>query len=314
MNASRLVAAVLLAATAATPVAFAQPAPAVEGERDQIIVTGTRRADRILTDSPVPVDVLSAESLSHTGLTETARALRDLVPSFNFPQPSITDGTDVIRPATLRGLGPDQTLVLLNGKRRHLSALLNINGSVGRGTQAVDINLIPPELRLKKKRNMRKVTAAGCALLGVLGIVGFGLKTAADLRSELSVVTQEVSELKKQVRSIEALQEEARKAEQIAAAITGIRAGDISKLKLLEELTRLIPEDSFLTEFYYKAGEKKISLTGFAASASKLVPLLEESPLFESVKFTSPITSDKRTGKERFRLEMNISSGASPSP
>ena len=178
----------------------------------------------------------------------------------------------------------------------------------------VDINLIPPELRLKKKRSMRKVTAAGCAVLGVLGIVGLGLKTAADLRSELSVVTQEVSELKKQVRSIEALQEEARKAEQVAAAITGIRAGDISKLKLLEELTRIIPEDSFLTEFYYKAGEKKISLTGFAASASKLVPLLEESPLFESVKFTSPITSDKRTGKERFRLEMNISSGAPPSP
>src|SRR4029453_893533 len=83
------------------------------------------------------------ESLQNSGHTELNRALTQEVPSFNFPQPSITDGTDVIRPATLRGLGPDQTLVLINGKRRHTSALLNINGSVGRGTSAVDINLIP---------------------------------------------------------------------------------------------------------------------------------------------------------------------------
>src|SRR5690242_3617800 len=123
----------------------AAPAQA-QGElpsQSTIIVTGTRRMDRTVANSPVPVDVISAESISHTGFTEVNRALTQEVPSFNFPQPSITDGTDVIRPATLRGLGPDQTLVLTNGKRRHLSALLNINGSVGRGTSAVDINMIP---------------------------------------------------------------------------------------------------------------------------------------------------------------------------
>ena len=64
-------------------------------------------------------------------------------PSFNFPQPSIADGSDALRPATLRGLSPDQTLVLVNGKRRHVSALLNINGTVGRGSAAADLNLIP---------------------------------------------------------------------------------------------------------------------------------------------------------------------------
>src|SRR3954462_14984608 len=112
-------------------------------DQSTIVVTGTRRMDRTVANSPVPVDVLSAESLRHTGFTEVNRVLTQEVPSFNFPQPSITDGTDVIRPATLRGLGPDQTLVLINGKRRHLSALLNINGSVGRGTSAVDINMIP---------------------------------------------------------------------------------------------------------------------------------------------------------------------------
>ena len=81
--------------------------------------------------------------LTNTGQTETNKILNQLVPSFNFPQPSIADGTDVLRPATLRGLSPDQTLVLVNGKRRHVSALLNINGTVGRGSAAVDLNLIP---------------------------------------------------------------------------------------------------------------------------------------------------------------------------
>ena len=110
---------------------------------DSILVTGTRRQDRTVARSPVPVDVISSEALTETGFTEVNRVLRDVVPSFNFPQPSITDGTDVLRPATLRGLAPDQTLVLVNGKRRHPSALLNINGSVGRGSAAVDLNTIP---------------------------------------------------------------------------------------------------------------------------------------------------------------------------
>ena len=69
--------------------------------------------------------------------------IASLVPSFNFPRPSITDGTDTVRPATLRGLGPDQVLVLINGKRRHQSALVHLNGSVGRGSTGVDLNAIP---------------------------------------------------------------------------------------------------------------------------------------------------------------------------
>ena len=108
-----------------------------------IVVTGTRRANRTVADSPVPVDVIGSEAISHTGQTETNKILNQLVPSFNFPQPSIADGSDALRPATLRGLGPDQTLVLINGKRRHVSALLNINGTVGRGSAAVDLNLDP---------------------------------------------------------------------------------------------------------------------------------------------------------------------------
>jgi len=142
-----------------------------------IVVTGTRRNDRTVADSPVPVDVISAESLGNTGFTEGNRALTQEVPSFNFPQPSITDGTDVIRPATLRGLGPDQTLVLINGKRRHSAALLNINGSVGRGTSAVDINMIPT-IALSRVEVLRDGAAAQYGSDAIAGVINFQLRSA----------------------------------------------------------------------------------------------------------------------------------------
>jgi len=66
--------------------------------------------------------------------TETNQIIQKVAPSFNFPRPTLSDGTDSVRPATLRGLGPDQVLVMLNGKRRHTSALVNVNGTVGRGS------------------------------------------------------------------------------------------------------------------------------------------------------------------------------------
>jgi iron complex outermembrane receptor protein len=171
----------LLLASVLLPGAFAAPALAQEAGAasetagDTIIVTGTRRADRTVADSPVPVDVIGGASLVQTGVPEMARALRDLVPSFNFPQPSITDGTDVIRPATLRGLGPDQTLVLINGKRRHSSALLNINGSVGRGTSAVDINLIP-SAAIERVEVLRDGAAAQYGSDAIAGVINFQLR------------------------------------------------------------------------------------------------------------------------------------------
>src|SRR3954452_6896201 len=146
-------------------------------DQSTIVVTGTRRMDRTVANSPVPVDVLSAESLRHTGFTEVNRVLTQEVPSFNFPQPSITDGTDVIRPATLRGLGPDQTLVLINGKRRHLLALLNINGSVGRGTSAVDINMIPT-IALSRVEVLRDGAAAQYGSDAIAGVINFQLRNA----------------------------------------------------------------------------------------------------------------------------------------
>lgn len=99
------------------------------------------------------------------------------MPSLNFPQPSITDGTDAIRPATLRGLGPDQTLVLVNGKRRHAAALLNLNGSVGRGSTAVDLNQIPAS-SIGRVEVLRDGAAAQYGSDAIAGVINFQLNDA----------------------------------------------------------------------------------------------------------------------------------------
>jgi iron complex outermembrane recepter protein len=136
--------AALMAATALSPVAagpvFAQEAAQSE---DTIVVTGTRVANRTALETAAPVDVISADTLTQLGVSEINQALSVSLPSFNFPRPGLADGTDTIRPATLRGLAPDQTLVLLNSKRRHVASLVNVNGTVGRGSSAVDMNTIP---------------------------------------------------------------------------------------------------------------------------------------------------------------------------
>jgi iron complex outermembrane receptor protein len=157
------------------------PAPATAAAEDAadstIVVTGTRRTDRTVADSPVPVDVIRSEEISHSGQTETNRILNQLVPSFNFPQPSIADGSDALRPATLRGLSPDQTLVLINGKRRHVSALLNINGTVGRGSAATDLNLIPG-LAIGRVEVLRDGAAAQYGSDAIAGVINIQLKNA----------------------------------------------------------------------------------------------------------------------------------------
>lgn len=145
---------------------------AASESQDVIVVTGSRIPGRTIADSPVPVDVIGGEQLTHAGYTETSRLLNQLVPSFNFPQPSLTDGTDSLRPATLRGLAPDQTLVLVNGKRRHQAALLNLNGSVGRGSGAVDLNEIIPIAidRIEILRDGASSLYGSDAIAGVINI------------------------------------------------------------------------------------------------------------------------------------------------
>jgi iron complex outermembrane receptor protein len=173
-----------LALAASPALAQDEPAPTQVAAADEdptpdtaIVVTGTRRTDRTVADSPVPVDVFGTEAIENSGQTETNKILNNLVPSFNFPQPSIADGTDALRPATLRGLSPDQTLVLVNGKRRHVSALLNINGTVGRGSAAVDLNTIPG-LAISRIEVLRDGASSQYGSDAIAGVINIQLRGA----------------------------------------------------------------------------------------------------------------------------------------
>ncbi|HEX7024596.1 MAG TPA: TonB-dependent receptor, partial [Gemmatimonadales bacterium] len=140
---------------------------------EEIAVTGTRRTERSAVDQPVPVDVLTQEEIRQTGRTETSAILQQLAPSFNFPRTTIGDGTDHIRPATLRGLGADQVLVLVNGKRRHAASLINVNGTVGRGQGMVDLNAIPSSAidRIEILRDGAAAQYGSDAIAGVINII-----------------------------------------------------------------------------------------------------------------------------------------------
>ncbi len=140
---------------------------------EEIVVIGSRILGRSITDSPVPVDLIKQEDMRNTGQLEVGRAIQRLIPSFNFSSSSISDGTDAVRPATLRGMGPDQVLVLLNGKRRHGSALIHVNRSVGRGTAGTDMNAIPMGAikRIEVLRDGASAQYGSDAIAGVINVI-----------------------------------------------------------------------------------------------------------------------------------------------
>ena len=162
-----------VASLSQSAIVAAQDEPMLE----EIVVTGSRAPGRSAEDMPVPVDVLTAQDLANTGQTEVGRMLQSIAPSFNFSSSSISDGTDALRPATLRGLGPDQTLVLINGKRRHQASLVNINTSVGTGTAGTDMNAIPAA-SIKRIEVLRDGAAAQYGSDAIAGVINIVLKDA----------------------------------------------------------------------------------------------------------------------------------------
>ncbi|MDQ1159008.1 iron complex outermembrane receptor protein [Sphingomonas sp. SORGH_AS 950] len=141
-----------------------------------IVVTGSR-VGRSRLETLAPVDVIGASTLTRQGTPELGAALANVAPSITFPRPAITDGTDSVRPATLRGLAPDQTLVLLNGVRQHSSALVNVNGSIGRGSSAVDLNTIPV-IALDTVEVLRDGASAQYGSDAIAGVVNLRLREA----------------------------------------------------------------------------------------------------------------------------------------
>ena len=170
----------ILAGVAAAPLMFGQAiAQQAADDGDVVIVTGTRVADRTALDTAVAVDVVSAEELQKGGVSEVNQALSVALPSFNFPRPALNDGTDTVRPAALRGLAPDQTLVLVNSKRRHAASLVNVNGSIGRGSSAVDMNTIPSSA-ISGVEVLRDGASAQYGSDAIAGVINVRLREASD--------------------------------------------------------------------------------------------------------------------------------------
>jgi len=174
-----------VAFTVAMPAAHAQNTDSSKDAKKKatqlqtVVVTGTRGLPRTEADSMSPVDVLTPQDLKNTGASNLATALRTLLPSLNFPQPSITDGTDGNMPAQLRGLSPDETLVLINGKRIHTTAMINFNGTLGRGSSPVDINAIPMAA-IDHIEVLRDGAAAQYGSDAIAGVINIILKGGGD--------------------------------------------------------------------------------------------------------------------------------------
>ncbi|KPZ55393.1 TonB-dependent siderophore receptor [Pseudoalteromonas sp. P1-25] len=172
---------------AVTSALGASYSPAIAAEQDTqaqesievISVTGTRRSLRSIAESTVPVDIITSGDMQSTGQLEISQVLANQVPSFNYPSATLADGTDHAKPAVLRGLAPDHTLVLINGKRRHSGALLNLGGTVGRGSTAVDLNMIPTSA-IKRVEVLRDGAAAQYGSDAIAGVINIVLKDATE--------------------------------------------------------------------------------------------------------------------------------------
>ncbi|MCD2518170.1 TonB-dependent receptor [Massilia sp. G4R7] len=180
-NPSRAVLVLGLIASSIAPIASAQDAqPQGPAAVEQtVVVTGTRSLNRRTLDSESPVDVIGSKELLSTGSGELATVLSRLLPSMNFPRPSGADASDAVRPAQLRGLSPDQTLVLVNGKRRHTSSVVNVNGTLGRGSAPVDLNAIPLAA-IERIEVLRDGAAAQYGSDAIAGVVNIILKRGAE--------------------------------------------------------------------------------------------------------------------------------------
>jgi iron complex outermembrane receptor protein len=167
--------AAFLVAPGIGPVAQAQQGADNEAI-EEIITTGTRRAERTVTESSVPIDVISGEEFENMGTADMDDMLRNTVPSYNVTRQSISDAATLVRPANLRGLPPDNSLILVNGKRRHRSGVIaELGGSLAAGSQGADISAIPA-LAIRQTEILRDGAAAQYGSDAIAGVINFHLK------------------------------------------------------------------------------------------------------------------------------------------
>jgi len=161
-------------------VAIPQQTFAQDEAIEEIVTTGTRAKARSVEDSPAPVDVLAGDYFANQGDTDLQNLVRNVVPSYNVNMQPISDAATVVRPANLRGLAPDHTLVLINGKRRHRAAVIYwLGNGVANGAQGPDISAIP-SIALKQVEVLRDGAAAQYGSDAIAGVMNFILKDDAE--------------------------------------------------------------------------------------------------------------------------------------
>lgn len=166
-----------LLAIPTVPVVYAQPAAT---EIEEVTVIGSRAPGRTATQSSVPVDVLDGLELQAQGTSDMDDLLRNLIPSYNVQRLPISDAASITRPANLRGLPPDNTLILVNGKRWHRGAVIaELGGSLAAGSQGPDLASIPA-IALKRVEVLRDGAAAQYGSDAIAGVINFQLKDASD--------------------------------------------------------------------------------------------------------------------------------------
>ncbi|WP_286235895.1 TonB-dependent receptor plug domain-containing protein [Thalassotalea sediminis] len=147
---------------------------------ERIAVVGTRSAPRSVDDSPVPIDLIGAEELERSGNTDMLELIKGTVPSLNVHTNPISDAASLVRPANLRGLSADSTLILVNGKRRHRSSVIALlGGGINDGAQGPDISVIP-SAALKQVEVLRDGAAAQYGSDAIAGVMNFVLKNDAE--------------------------------------------------------------------------------------------------------------------------------------
>jgi iron complex outermembrane receptor protein len=147
---------------------------------EEVVVVGSRGAPRSVGDSPVPVDVISADELGKAGSNDLMMQLQGAVPSLNVHLQPISDAASMIRPANLRGLSSDSTLIMVNGKRRHRASVIAFQGGgVNDGSQGPDISVIP-SIALKSVEVLRDGAAAQYGSDAVAGVINFVLNDSAE--------------------------------------------------------------------------------------------------------------------------------------
>ena len=172
----------LLALPFAVPgfITVAQAQDGADEVIEEIVTTGSRRAARSATDSAVPIDVISAEDMINQGDTDMNSLLRGAIPSYNVNQQAINDAATIVRPANLRGLSPDNTLILINGKRFHRAAVIAfLGGGISDGSQGPDLSVIPA-IAIKQVEVLRDGASAQYGSDAIAGVINFKLRDNAE--------------------------------------------------------------------------------------------------------------------------------------